>query len=69
MTTSEFINFLRVNKIKDMLQNTDKPINAVPEMFTCNIDYLKKVFKRETGMTMQEYRNKYNYKNNPSDKN
>ena len=63
MTTSEFINLLRVNKIKDILKNTDKPIKAIPEMFNCNIDYLKKVFKRETGMTMQEYKEKYNYKN------
>lgn len=69
MTTSQFINFLRVNKIKDILKNTDKPLKAIPEMFTCNIDYLKKVFKRETGMTMKEYRDKFNYKNNPLDKN
>lgn len=62
MTTSEFINILRVNKIKDVLKNTDKPISGIPEMFTCNIDYLKKVFKRETGMTIKEYRDKYNYK-------
>ncbi len=63
LTTSQFINFLRVNKIKDILQNTDKPVKAVPEMFNCNVEYLKKVFKRETGMTMQEYWEKYNYKN------
>ena len=69
MTTSQFINFLRVNKIKDILKNTNKPIKAIPEMFNCNIDYLKKVFKRETGMTMLEYRHKYNYKKNPLDKN
>lgn len=68
MTTSQFINFLRINKIKDILKNTDKPINAIPELFSCNIDYLKKVFKRETGMTMLEYRGKYNYKSNFSDK-
>lgn len=65
MTTSQFINFLRVNKIKDILKNTDKPLKAIPEMFNCNIDYLKKVFKREAGMTMQEYRDRFNYKNNP----
>ena len=69
MTTSQFINFLRVEKIKDILKNTDKPVDAIPEMFNCNVEYLKRVFKRETGMTMQEYKDKYNYKYSPSDKN
>lgn len=68
MTTSQFINMLRTNKIKDILRNTDKPIRAVSEMFNCNIDYLKKVFKQETGMTMQEYRDKYHYKHYPQNK-
>lgn len=67
MTTSQFINLLRVDKIKDVLKNTDKPIQAIPEMFNCNIDYLKRVFKRETGMTMQEYKDKYHYKIAPED--
>lgn len=68
MTTSQFINMLRTEKIKDILQNTDKTIRTIPEMFSCNIDYIKKIFKTETGMTMQEYRNKYHYKICPSDK-
>ena len=58
----------RTEKIKDMLKKTDKPIRAIPEMFGCSTDYLKKVFRSETGMTMQEYREKYHYKVCPSDK-
>ena len=68
MTTAQFVNMLRTEKIKDILKNTDKPIRAIPEMFGCGVDYLKKVFKAETGMTMQEYRAKYHYKICPSDK-
>lgn len=68
MTTSQFINFLRVDKIKDILKNTDKPTDSIPEMFTCNVEYLKKVFKRETNMSMTEYRNKYHYKHTNSNK-
>ena len=62
MPPSQFINMIRVKKIEDILRNTDKPVEAVPEMFNCNVDYLKRVFKRETGMTMKEYRDKYHYK-------
>lgn len=68
MTTSQFINMLRTEKIKDILRNTDKTIRTIPEMFSCNIDYIKKIFKADTGMTMQEYRNKYHYKICPKDK-
>lgn len=67
MSTSQFINMLRVDKVKDVLKNTDKHVNAVPEMFSCNSEYLRRVFKRETGMTMQEYHDKYHYKSNPSE--
>ena len=59
---------IRVEKIKDILRNTDKQVNAVPEMFNSNTEYLKRVFRNETGMTMQEYHDKYHYKANPSDK-
>lgn len=69
MTTSQFINLLRVDKIKDILKNTDKPIKTIPEMFNCNIDYLKKVFKNEIGMSMQEYRDKYNYRRHSPNEN
>lgn len=68
MPPSQFINMIRVEKIKDILRNTDKQVNAVPEMFNSNTEYLKRVFRTETGMTMQEYRDKYNYKHNSSDK-
>jgi len=62
MTTSQVINMLRVEKIKDILRNTAKPVKSVPELFDCNPSYLSRVFKSRTGMTMQEYHDKYNYK-------
>ena len=55
MTTAQYIHFLRVEKVKDILKNTDRPINRITDMFLMDGDYLRQVFKRETGMTMQEY--------------
>lgn len=62
MTTSEFINLLRIEKIKDILKNTNKPVERIPEMFHCNTDYIKRLFKKHTGMSMMDYRKKYHYK-------
>lgn len=66
MTTAQYIHFLRVEKLKDILKNTDRPINRITDMFIMDGDYLRQVFKRQTGMTMQEYRDKYNYKYHPA---
>lgn len=68
MTTTQFINCLRIEKIKDILKNTGKHADAVPDMFGCSVEYLRYLFKRETGMTMQEYQDRYNYRKNPLDK-
>lgn len=68
ITTAQFINMLRVEKMKDILRHTAKRADTIPDMFGCDADYLKLLFKRETGMTMKEYQNKYNYMHNPSDK-
>ena len=61
MTTSQFINMLRVEKIKDALKNTNKPIQGICEMFSVHPEYMKRIFKNETGMSMSEYRKKYHY--------
>lgn len=66
MTTAQYIHYLRVEKVKDILKNTDRPINRITDMFIMDGDYLRQVFKRQTGMTMQEYRDKYNYKYQPA---
>ncbi len=63
MSTSQFINLLRIEKIKDILRNTNKPVDTIPEMFQITSDYVRQIFKQETGMSMIEYRNKYHYKN------
>lgn len=63
MTTSQFINLLRVEKLKDILKNTDRPPRYAADFFNCNTEYIKQVFKRETGITIQEYWSLYNYKN------
>ncbi len=62
MTTAQFINRVRTEKIKDILKNTSKPAEAIPEMFSCSPEHLKRMFKSLTGMSMTEYRSKYNYK-------
>ena len=62
MTTAKFVNMLRIEKMKDVLKNTDRPAANVTEMFVMNSDYLAQLFRQKTGMTVQEYYDKYNYK-------
>lgn len=66
MTTAQFENMLCVEKIKDMLKNTDRPAKHITEMFIMNGDYLGQIFKHETSMIIQEYYDKYNYRHNPT---
>lgn len=62
MTTSQFINFLRLEKAKDILRNTDKPIIHIPELLGCGSEYIRRLFKEDTGMSMKEYRAAHHYK-------
>ena len=66
MTISEFINDVRIRKIKDMLANTNRSVRSVNELFNVNPQYLQKCFKRDVGMSMSEYRKKY--RNNKEEK-
>lgn len=60
MTITQYINNLRVEKIKDMLVNTTRPIDLILNKFTMNPTYIKRMFKNKTGYTLREYRAKYN---------
>lgn len=62
MTMTEYINDFRIYKVKDILKNTDRPIEGIADLFGCRIVYLQRQFKKLTGMTMSEYRKKYHYK-------
>lgn len=59
MTTSQYINKLRCDKIKDILANTNKPVSDIPLMFKCTPEYIQKIFKKNTGLTMLQYKSKY----------
>ncbi|MCX7715779.1 MAG: AraC family transcriptional regulator [Clostridia bacterium] len=61
MTTTEYINKLKIEKIKDMLKNTDRPINSILELTNNSPEHIKRLFKKYTGMTLAEYRQKYHY--------
>ncbi|MBR0027398.1 MAG: helix-turn-helix domain-containing protein [Clostridia bacterium] len=62
MTLTQYINKLRVEMTKDILQNTNRPIEHIPEVFGIKLKYLQQVFKRYAGMSMREYRSKRHYR-------
>ena len=62
MTLTQYINNLRVEITKDILENTDRPIEHIPIVFNIKLKYLQQIFKRYTGMSMREYRSKYHYR-------
>lgn len=65
-TFNEYVNKLRVDKIKDELENTDRPIFCIYDDFDFTSQHLNRVFKQHTGYTIPEYKEMFNYKvNNP----
>ncbi len=62
MTFTEFVNKARVAKIKDELENTDRPIFVICDDFEFSPQYINQIFKKYTGYTLAEYKNKFNYK-------
>lgn len=62
MTVTQYINNLRVEMTKDILENTDRPIEQIPMVFNIRLKYLQQLFKRYTGMSMREYRSKHHYR-------
>ncbi|MGN0163765.1 MAG: AraC family transcriptional regulator [Candidatus Ornithomonoglobus sp.] len=62
MTITEYINNLRVEITKDILENTDRRIEHIPIIFNINLKYLQHIFKKYTGMSMREYRSKHHYR-------
>lgn len=59
---SDFVLVSRVNKIRDALENTDRPIYKICEDFDFTPQYLNRIFKKNTGLSMTEYKKRYNYK-------
>ena len=62
MTITQYINNLRVEMTKDILENTDRPIEHIPMVFNIKLKYLQQIFKQYTGMSMREYRSKHHYR-------
>lgn len=62
MTVTQYINNLRVEMTKDILENTDRPIEQIPMVFNIRLKYLQQLFKQYTGMSMREYRSKHHYR-------
>lgn len=62
MTFVEFTNHLRVERIKDALEHTDRPIHIICDDYDFSKKYLNMIFKKETGCTLTEYKSKFNYK-------
>lgn len=62
MTVVEFINKIKMEKVADILKNTDRSIENIADYVNCSTSHLKRLFKRYSGMSMNAYRNKYHYK-------
>lgn len=62
MSIIQYINNLRVEITKDILENTDRPIENIPMLFDITLKYLQQIFKKHTGMSMREYRSKHHYR-------
>ncbi len=62
MTITQYTNSVRIEIVKDILRNTDRPIEDIPLLFNTKLKYLQQTFKHYTGMTMREYRSKEHYK-------
>lgn len=66
MTFTEFTNHLRVEKLKDELENVDRPLYLIYNDFDFSPQHLNNIFKEYTGYSIHEYKAKFNYKeNNP----
>ena len=57
-TIIQFINDIKIEKVKDILKNTDRPIESISAAMYCSPLYLKRLFKKSTGMSLSEYRKK-----------
>lgn len=62
MTVTQYTNSVRVEIVKDILRNTDRPIEDIPLLFNTKLKYLQQTFKQYTGMTMKEYRLQNHYR-------
>ncbi|MBQ7573245.1 MAG: helix-turn-helix transcriptional regulator [Clostridia bacterium] len=62
MTIKQFIINLKIERIKDLLKNTDRNIESIAVSLNCDQTYLNRLFKKHTGMTLLNYRKKYHYK-------
>lgn len=62
VTIKQFITNLKIEKVKDLLENTNRSIESIAVSLNCNQVYLNRLFKKHTDMTLLEYRKKYHYK-------
>lgn len=66
MTFTQFVNQIRVKKIKDELEHTDRPVYLIYNDFDLTPQYINRMFKKQTGYSLPDYKKKFNYKvNNP----
>lgn len=59
MSVIEYINHLRIEKIKYLLVNTTRPIDVIATEYKLTPTYLNRLFKKQTGYTMAQYRKEF----------
>ncbi len=59
MTIIEFTNKRRVERIKDALENTDRPIYMIYDDFDLTTRYISQIFRRYAGCSMRQYKREF----------
>lgn len=62
MTFIEYCNDLRVKRIRDALEKTDRPLYLIYGDYDMTPRYLNRIFKKSTGYSISEYKKRFNYK-------
>lgn len=62
MTFSEYVNRMRIEKIKNELIYTDRPLYIIYDDYDLTPKHLNRIFKQYTGYSAQDYKEKFNYK-------
>lgn len=62
MTFSEYVNRMRIEKIKNELIYTDRPLYIIYDDYELTPKHLNRIFRQYTGYSAKEYKEKFNYK-------
>ena len=62
MTITQYTNNVRLEKIEDLLKNTNRSLEEILEPFEFSSEHLKRLFKKKNGIGMSAYRKNFHYR-------